>query len=229
MKILAIGAHPDDIEIFMYGLLAACKKRGDEIISVVATDGAAGNYIQNKDLKKTRMKESKIGLKNISKPIFLDLEDGNLSGSHNAKKIVYQCIDKHNPDLIITHDVNDYHSDHRALSEIIIESSGYRYPVLLSDTLMGVNFNPEFYVDITDHINEKHQAIMAHKSQNPIMFSEAAKLMNRFRSAQCNGPENHYAEAYKTVKKFPIVNIGSMLPPSPKLRKFYNINSDGFL
>ncbi|MDC1375700.1 PIG-L family deacetylase [bacterium] len=229
MKILAIGAHPDDIEIFMYGLLAACKKRGDEIILIVATDGAAGNYIQNEDLKTIRMKESHIGLKKISKPFFLELEDGNLSGSSNAKKIINQCIEKHDPDLIVTHDVNDYHSDHRALSEFIIESSGFKYPILLSDTLMGVNFEPEFFVDITDHMNEKHQAIMAHKSQNPVMFSKAAKLMNRFRSAQCNAPENHYAEAYKTVKKFPIINIGALLPASPKLRKFYDINSDGFL
>ncbi len=229
MKILAIGAHPDDIEIFMYGLLAACKKRGDEIIAVVATDGSAGNYIHNKNLKTIRMKEAGNGLKKISKPIFLELEDGNLSGTYNAKNIIHQCIEKHNPELIITHDVNDYHSDHRALANLVIETSGFKYPVLLSDTLMGVNFEPEFYVDITDYMDEKHKAIMAHKSQNPKMFSKAAKLMNRFRSAQCNAPENHYAEAYKSVKKFPIVNIGSFLPDSPKLRKFYNINSDGFL
>ena len=39
MKILAIGAHPDDIEIFMYGFLAVCKNRGDLINMAVATDG----------------------------------------------------------------------------------------------------------------------------------------------------------------------------------------------
>ena len=37
MKILAIGAHPDDIEIFMYGCLSACKARGDDIALAVAT------------------------------------------------------------------------------------------------------------------------------------------------------------------------------------------------
>ena len=44
MKILAVGAHPDDIEIFMYGLLSVCKNRGDELVLVVATEGAAGKY-----------------------------------------------------------------------------------------------------------------------------------------------------------------------------------------
>ena len=42
MRILALGAHPDDLEIFCYGLLAACKSRGDELHLAVATDGAAG-------------------------------------------------------------------------------------------------------------------------------------------------------------------------------------------
>ncbi|MBT6566373.1 MAG: PIG-L family deacetylase, partial [Candidatus Puniceispirillum sp.] len=42
MKIVGIGAHPDDVEIFFYGFLAACKARGDDISIGVATDGAAG-------------------------------------------------------------------------------------------------------------------------------------------------------------------------------------------
>ena len=42
MKILAVGAHPDDIEIFMYGFLSICRDRGDEIFLSIATDGSAG-------------------------------------------------------------------------------------------------------------------------------------------------------------------------------------------
>ena len=42
MQIMAIGAHPDDLELFMYGLLAAAASRGDGLHLVVATDGAAG-------------------------------------------------------------------------------------------------------------------------------------------------------------------------------------------
>ena len=48
MKILAIGAHPDDIEIFMFGLLSVYSSRGDEIGMIIATDGAAGNVLSNK-------------------------------------------------------------------------------------------------------------------------------------------------------------------------------------
>ncbi|RYE83506.1 MAG: PIG-L family deacetylase, partial [Hyphomicrobiales bacterium] len=42
MKLLAIGAHPDDIEIYMFGTLAAARARGDEVLLAIATDGAAG-------------------------------------------------------------------------------------------------------------------------------------------------------------------------------------------
>ena len=40
MKVLAIGAHPDDIEIFMLGFLLSCHARKDEIYMAIATDGA---------------------------------------------------------------------------------------------------------------------------------------------------------------------------------------------
>ena len=42
MRILALGAHPDDVEIFMFGLMAACRRRGDDLAVAIATDGEAG-------------------------------------------------------------------------------------------------------------------------------------------------------------------------------------------
>ena len=52
MKILAIGAHPDDIEIFMYGLLSIFKSSGNKIFLCVVTDGSEGKVLFNKNLKK---------------------------------------------------------------------------------------------------------------------------------------------------------------------------------
>jgi len=42
MKILALGAHPDDIEIFMYGLVCIYKNEGNQVFTMIATDGAKG-------------------------------------------------------------------------------------------------------------------------------------------------------------------------------------------
>ena len=48
MKVLGIGAHPDDIEIFMYGLLFIYKKEGHQVYTMIATDGAKGGVIKGK-------------------------------------------------------------------------------------------------------------------------------------------------------------------------------------
>ena len=66
MKILALGAHPDDIEIFMYGLMAIYKKEGHKVYTMIATDGAKGGFIKGKKLPQERANEAIEGLKNIS-------------------------------------------------------------------------------------------------------------------------------------------------------------------
>ena len=70
MKILAIGAHPDDIEIFMFGLLILLKNRGDKIYLAVATDGSLGGVDYKNSLIKKRKKETIEGLKELRKTIF---------------------------------------------------------------------------------------------------------------------------------------------------------------
>ena len=68
MKVLGIGAHPDDIEIFMYGLLSIYKKEGHQIFTMIATDGAKGGVAEGKKLAQKRANESISGLKKLSSP-----------------------------------------------------------------------------------------------------------------------------------------------------------------
>ena len=229
MKLLAIGAHPDDIEIFMYGFVALCKRKKDEIFLAVASDGASGGQNKDNKLVQTREKETKLGLKFLGKPILLGLHDGKLDEDLRAQAKIKTLINEIEPDLIITHAPEDYHPDHRALSKYVLNAASFKSPVLFSDTLMGVNFKPEIYVDITDFFKDKLNAIDCHKSQNPKKFSDATKLLNRFRSAQCNGPDNHYAEAYRYQPKFPFADIRSLLPNAPIYRPYYSNKSEGFL
>ena len=118
MKILAIGAHPDDIEIFMYGFLSACKSRGDNIFLVVATDGSLGGE-KSIDLVNKRFEETKKALQEIANPVSLNLPDGSLGDERNHSQVIKKCIIDISPDLIITHYSKDYHSDHRSLSKIV--------------------------------------------------------------------------------------------------------------
>ena len=229
MKILVIGAHPDDIEIFMYGLVALLKKRGDEIRLAIATDGAAGTVTNSKNLAFMRMQETEKALKPLGKPDFLKIPDGRLSHFSASESIIYDYIKEVSPDLIKTHSPEDYHPDHRALSMFVSQSVGFTCPILYADTLMGVQFLPEFYIDITDVFKEKMNAISKHISQTPEKFISATTLLNRFRSSQCNGPEGTYAEAYKMSRTFPFSDIRSLLPEAPRYRPYYTKNSDGLI
>ena len=229
MKILAVGAHPDDIEIYMYGLLMVCLKRGDNIYPVVATDGSLGNVLIKKNLKNIIKKDAMKSLKKFEKPIFLDSKDGDLSSDFLLIKKINKIILSIGPDLIITHSPLDYHPDHRALSKFVKNASGFRSPILYADTLMGLNFNPSIYIDITANIEEKNFAIMCHKSQNPEKFVNATKLLNNFRAAQCNGNVNGYAEAYCFEKYFPFSDIRELLPEAPVTNKYYKNSKNSFL
>ncbi|MCG8625342.1 MAG: PIG-L family deacetylase [Proteobacteria bacterium] len=233
--ITAIGAHPDDIEIFMYGLLAACQARGDTLTLIIATDGAAGHDAEAsttaKALAKKRQEETTRALAPLGKPILLGLGDGQLAHDPNAFRAILAVLKATPADLVVTHDPNDYHPDHRALSQLVANAIGFRSPLLYADTLLGVDFTPQFYVDITPYMPAKEQAIMAHASQDPTRFVTATRLHNQFRAAQMNAPiaKGHYVECYRSGGRFPFADVRGLLPPPPPLRPFYVVGGPGLI
>ena len=94
---------------------------------------------------------------------------------------------------------------------------------------MGINFKPNFYVDITEHFLLKKEAILKHETQKPQRFIDLAKLMNSYRAAQCNAAKGKYAEAYSFEPSFPFTDIRHILPSPLKLRPFDIENHHGFL
>lgn len=220
MNVLAITAHPDDAEIFMYGLLSIFKKKQNNIDVIIATDGSAGGSQKGQALAKTRANETIKGLSKLTKPIFLNHPDGRLYDNANIFDSLSDCVKKINPDVVITHSPYDYHTDHRTLSKLTAEIIDFRCPILFCDTLMGLNFTPEFFIDISCEFEEKRKAILNHKSQNPIRFVNAIELNNKFRAAQCNAPLGKYAEAYNTYKSFPYFNVSKIIPNLMKIKPF---------
>lgn len=229
MKILAIGAHPDDIEIYMFGLLLVYLNQGHDVYPLIATDGSLGTVSINKNLKIIRKKETKNALKKFKNPIFINEKDGSLSSSNSIIGKLKKNISTISPDLIITHSSSDYHPDHRALSKYVRESAGFCCPIIYADTLMGVNFNPNIYIDITQYIEEKLSAIMCHRSQNPEKFVHTTKLLNNFRAGQCNTVVDGYAEAYFFESVFPFSDIRNLLPLAPMTNKYYQNVPNSFL
>ena len=219
MKILALGAHPDDIEIFMFGTMAAYAAQGAELTFAIATDGARGGKGDPAALARTRRQEAiaGVGLLGIT-PRFLDFPDGALVADAALIGALAALIAEVKPDLAITHAPNDYHGDHRALSDGVRIAASFAVPVLHADTLGGTGFSPTHYVDISAHWDIKAQAIRAHRSQGPEHYVHRARLQNEFRAGQCNGVSGALAEAFRFEPTFPFADIRALLPPAPPIR-----------
>ncbi|MER8563831.1 PIG-L deacetylase family protein [Mesorhizobium sp. M0578] len=143
MKVLALGAHPDDIEIFMFGTMAAYAALGAELTFVVATDGARGGKGDPVTLARTRREEATIAASLLGiAPRFLDFPDGALVADAALIAALKTLIGEVKPDLAITHARNDYHGDHRALSDGVRIAASFAAPVLHADTLGGSGFSP---------------------------------------------------------------------------------------
>ncbi len=199
----------------MFGLLCLFKERGDEINLIVATDGSLGSSKPTANLAAIRANETREALKELSIPKILKIKDGQLGNEFSHQKKIFHEIKKIDPDLIVTHSQNDYHPDHRALSKIVQSVAGIYYPVLFADNLVGINFNPNYYIDISNFFLKKKLAIKSHKSQLPEKYIELVEIWNRFRAIQCNGSKNTYAEAYRFEASFPFADIRHLLPEAP--------------
>ena len=126
MRVLAIGAHPDDIEIACSGTLAKCVKRGDTVIVCHVSSGNLGHVVIPPDeLRVIRANEAKkagamAGIEVICAG-FDDLEiyDNN----KEARDKLVDIIKYANPDFIITHNPDDYMPDHTAVSRLVFDAS----------------------------------------------------------------------------------------------------------
>jgi LmbE family N-acetylglucosaminyl deacetylase len=219
MNILALGAHPDDIEIYMFGAMAAWRAMGAELAFAIATDGSKGGTMPPAELAAVRKAEATAAAALLDvTPHLLGFTDGELVAGAELVAALKRLIADTAPDLIVTHAPNDYHGDHRALSDAMRIAANFQAPVLWADTMHGAGFAPTHYVETTPHIDRKDEAIRAHVSQKPERFVGRSRELAAFRAAQANAPEGSFAEAYRFEPTFPFVDIRDLLPPAPKVR-----------
>lgn len=224
MRVLAIGAHPDDIEIACSGTLAKCVKRGDTVIVCHVSTGDLGHVVIPPDeLTVIRANEAKkagamAGIEVICAG-FHDLEI--FDNNQEARDKIVDIIQYADPDFIITHNPDDYMPDHTAVSRLVFDASfaatlpnyNSRYkkaaklvPIYYMDTLAGVNFNPTEYVDISEEIDLKIQMLECHESQlvwmrehDGIDFADMVRTCSRYRGYQCNAA---YAEGFRPCQVY---------------------------
>jgi N-acetylglucosamine malate deacetylase 1 len=219
MRILALGAHPDDLEIFIGGTLLAWKAMGAELALAIATDGAAGGWESPDVLRRTRRAEAEAAAEPLAvAPAFLDFPDGQLCPDAALVGALRDLVAGSRPDLVVTHAPNDYHADHRALAQAASQAVGFAAPLLQADTLRGTGFIPTHWVDVTAHFAAKCAAIRCHVSQDPERFVASATAQAAFRAGECNGAAADRAEAFRFEPRFPFADVRALLPPAPLLR-----------
>ncbi len=217
MRVLAIGAHPDDLEISAWGTLCAWKDAGAALILATATDGQRGGT--DDDLAKTRAGEARAAAATLGvAPVLLGFPDGDLHADRALDAVLRALIDDVGPDLLVTHAPEDYHADHRALANACLQAANFTVPVLHMDVLGGTGFVPTHWVEITAHAAAKRAAILLHASQDPARFVALAERQNAFRAGECNAPPEARAEAFRFAPRFPFADIRALLPPAPPVR-----------
>jgi LmbE family N-acetylglucosaminyl deacetylase len=199
MKILAIGAHPDDIEVGCGGTLLKYSKARHEIYVYFITRGEAGGASAEQREKEARESARKIAVQNIW---FADFKDTRLSPSGVLVDEIEKVIREVNPDIIFTHTSNDEHHDHRAVALCTIEAAR-NYPKLLSYEIpLTKYFIPQLFVDISDVIQEKVNLIATYGSQmkKRYLIKDAIYGLAQYRALQSRIHATKFVEAFQVVK-----------------------------
>ena len=218
MHIALIMAHPDDADIYCGGSIAAWRSMGATVTILIATDGSKGGDFGPEELAQLRSKEATAAAKVFDANLIqLNFPDCELSQSEEFASRLTTEILRLQPNLLVAHAPNDYHADHRTVSDGALIAASFRAPVLWVDPMMGNDFLPNYYVDITPFQDLKEQAILCHTSQGPEHFVEMSRVQGRFRSAQCGQLEG-FADAFRHDPIHPFADIRSLIPPAPPLQ-----------
>jgi LmbE family N-acetylglucosaminyl deacetylase len=194
--ILAVGAHPDDIELGCGGTLCKAAETGSRIVAVFLTKGELSGDPE------IRMRESREALKVLgSKDVFFGpFVDTEIPGSRKSIDFLEQFQDKYKPDVVLTHTVNDVHQDHRQVGWVSITAFRNTPKLLAYETpRVTSHFAPTFFMDVTSCVDSKWKALQCHSSQKQKRYLAYESMVNlaSFRGSQANLVA---AEAYEVVK-----------------------------
>lgn len=224
MRILAIGAHPDDVDILCGGTLARYADAGHDVVIAVATNGNAGSATLTSDeIGRIRRGEAEASCALIgAELIWLDFDDEWLFDDRPTRTAFIDAYRHAAPDFVITHDPADYHPDHRITATVAEDAripSAVRLvttalPALAAiprmyrmDNVGGIGFEPDLYVDISEVIDIKSSMVAAHESQKEwlreIFGMEYVDYMREGNRRRGREAGVEYAEAFRLVPTYP--------------------------
>lgn len=233
MNVLAIGAHPDDLEFLCAGTLALYARGGHKVTMAVATNGNVGSPTLGRDeIAALRRREQEAACAEIgAELIWMDFDDEWLFNDRPTRTVFLDAIRRARPDVMFVHAPADYHPDHRAAGQIaedcripaavrLVETTlpaASKIPhVFYMDTIGGVGFEPELYVDISDVIEIKRRMLSAHASQDEwlraLYDQPAVAMMERMSGQRGLVAGVRFAEGFREVRTYPRTGSASLLP-----------------
>lgn len=163
LNVLAIGAHPDDVEIGCGGTLLRHALAGHNVILLVITQGEAGPGDVDDRVAEQEAAARVLGVKEV---IWGHLPDGRVSNHElSLVHVIEQVISQHGIDVVYTHGPGDSHQDHRAVAQATEGAARHAGQVLCYNSPSSVGFLPTVFVDITDNVERKVAALECHSSQ----------------------------------------------------------------
>ena len=204
MRILAIGAHPDDIEFGCGGTLIKYARQGHDVSLLVMTDGGGGG-----DGRIRRQEQQAAGdILGVSRLFWGEYPDTAIPLDRESIQRVERVILDVRPDFIFVHSQDDTHQDHRHLSVATITATRYTRNVLFYEGPTTQNFSPNVFVDIDGVLQDKIAALQAHKSQVTKTNIEGMNILDIVQSsAHFRGIQGRVrnAEAFVPLRLF--INI----------------------
>ncbi len=230
-RVMVVVAHPDDAEFGAGGTVARWVREGKEVVYVVVTSGDKGSQdpqMTPERLARLREEEQRAAARRlgVSQVIFLHYTDGEVMPDLQLRHDITREIRRWRPDAVIcqnptTFYVNGYinHPDHRAVGEATLAAvfpiarDHLNYPEHKAEGLephkvrkVYLNISPDAdtFIDITDTMELKIQAIWEHKSQFDDPEALAGRLRERAaetarRARELGADVGEYAEAFKLI------------------------------
>lgn len=159
--VLAIGAHPDDVEIGCGGILLRHRSQGDQVAVLTLSGGEHGGVASE------RVHEAHRAAEILGAKLFLGtLQDTAISEGKETISLIEARIADVRPTVIYTHTLQDGHQDHRSVHRATVVASRnvaslYCYQAPSS----SIDFRPTKFVEMGEFMNRKVEAIAAYGSQ----------------------------------------------------------------
>ena len=194
VDILAVFAHPDDVELTVGGTMLKMKHLGYRTGALDVTRGEMGT----RGTPEGRAKEAETGAKILKLNVRenLGLPDGHVFVTDVERVKMVRAFRRLKPKVILTHQVGDPHPDHNHIAHLVRESArlasmknydpetgGEKIPVpKVAHNIFSRRVEPSFIVDISEFLDSKMEAIRAHSSQffNPDSTEPETRLTSKY-------------------------------------------------